>query len=187
MRKAWSDAMIAAWRQEKLNRSKEAKPQGEIAKQEPLSPVERQKRPGLKVASGVVLACIAIAAFWFATASNSEPAVTNIRICDKYFFDMELKKCSKHVSVLVHGVEEVFLSFDFENVPDGTPFERWWIRNGERVAGRTSFNDAAWPGYTFWRPGGPLQVGQYVVRLVVDGNVETQAFYVQEEGFTSES
>lgn len=118
-------------------------------------------------------------------SGESEPAsfVKKFHICDKYYFDKETKKCKQHVSVFVHGIDEVFLSFDFVNVPKGAAFERWWIRDGERIAGRTSFNDDAWPGYTYWRPKGGLDVGTYVVRLVVDGKVETQTFYVQQDGF----
>lgn len=131
---------------------------------------------------GLGLFCV-IAAYWFYDTQSS-PRIDNIRICDAPYFNQETKKCDQHVSVFVQPADEVFLSFNFVNVPDKMPFERWWIHNGERVAGRTSFNDEAWPGYTFWRPQGGLNVGQYVVRLVVDGSVQTQTFFVQPEGFT---
>jgi hypothetical protein len=133
----------------------------------------------------VALTLVTMVSVLLSRDSTGEEFVKNMAICDAAYFDKDVKKCTKHVDVFVHGVDEVFLSFDFHEVADGTPFERWWIHNGERVAGRTSFNDDAWPGYTFWRPG-VLQVGQYVVRLVVNEKVTTQTFYVQAEGFTSE-
>ena len=145
-----------------------------------------QDRWRLAVAALVALLAVSGGiAVWFQWpwSGDGGQRVGNIRICDAPWFDSETKKCTKHVSVFVHGIEEVFLSFDFENVPDGAPFERWWIRNGERVAGRTSFNDVAWPGYTFWRPAGGLRIGEYVVRVVVDEKVFTQVFQVQHDGF----
>lgn len=118
---------------------------------------------------------------WLSGVLQPGPLVQNMRICDRPLFDTELKKCTRHVDVFAEGINEVYLSFDFEGVAQGAPFERWWIRNGERIAGRRSFNDEAWPGYTFWRPG-VLVPGQYVVRLVVDEQVFTQVFYVQADG-----
>lgn len=111
--------------------------------------------------------------------------VDNIRICDRVYFDQDINKCTQHLAVFVEGIDEVFLSFDFADETFGMPFERWWILNGERVAGRNSFNDQAWPGYTFWRPG-VLNVGQYVVRIVMDERTFTQTFQVQQEGYISD-
>ncbi len=123
--------------------------------------------------------------FWMDAPFKTISVVRNIRVCDEPYFDKKVKDCSKHVSVYMHGIEEVFLSFDFENLAKGEPFERWWIRNGERVAGRTSFNDEAWPGYTYWRPDNGFPVGEYVVRIVIDGKVATQTFSVQKTGFSN--
>ncbi len=139
----------------------------------------------LRVLTGLALAAIVCAGTWFAWVRTQTPQVENIRICDKHYFDKAAGKCTQHVAVYVHGIDEVFLSFDFKNLATDAPFERWWILNGERQAGRSSFNDDAWPGWTYWRPG-TLKVGQYVVRVVVDGRVFTQAFQVQPENFVSE-
>lgn len=186
IRKAWHDALIAARRVEKRKDKTEQKAQAETQK-----PNASQRRfgtmPPLKWVFGMaIIVVVGVVTWWQIQNASLEPSVENIRICDAAFFDAETKKCRKHVSVFVHGVDEVFLSFDFVNVPDGTPFERWWIRNGERVAGRSSFNDVAWPGYTYWRPG-VLEMGQYVVRIVVEDQVFTQVFSVQQDGFSENS
>ena len=180
LRKLWYEALIDA-RQNEKRREK-------VKDLQPQQSEEAIKKPPrkflLSAISLSVATCIGAALlFW---PKDQGPYVENMRICHAVYFDEETKKCTQHVDVFVHGVDEVFLSFDFNGVEHGTPFERWWIHNGERVAGRTSFNDEAWPGYTFWRPG-VLQVGTYVVRLVVNGEVTTQTFYVQAEGFTSDS
>ena len=189
LRQLWYEALIAARLTERRKEQARAKsaPEQYLAKQvatedaSQLGSPHKSRLPMLWVATGVILLAGALAAWmiWNATAA---PLVANMRICDAPYFDGDTKKCTQHVSVFVHGVDEVFLSFDFQNVADGTPFDRWWILNGERVAGRTSFNDEAWPGYTYWRPG-TLEIGQYVVRIVVEEQVFTQTFFVQPEGF----
>ena len=187
LRKQWYDALIAARLEEKRKDRHGAHAPGEAtATKEPtVRSVASARRSRWLPLAAAILGIVALAVGWFFVSVGSPSTVENIRICDRHYFDTDAKDCTQHVSVFVHGVDEVFLSFDFNDVPDGTPFERWWIRNGERMAGRTSFNDVAWPGYTFWRPG-VLPVGQYVVRIVVEGEVFTQTFQVQEEGFISE-
>lgn len=186
LRKAWYDSFMAARRAEKRGHEGDGK-RGEAVDKTSQAPGASFRDPRRLVvfASAALLAVFGALAFWLQWHRSGDAGqhVSNIRICDAPWFDSETKKCTKHVSVFVHGIEEVFLSFDFENVPDGTPFKRWWIRNGERVAGRTSFNDVAWPGYTFWRPTGGLRIGEYVVRIVVDEKVFTQVFQVQNDGF----
>lgn len=186
LRKIWFEALLDARLDEK--RREKAVPEVLTV---PVQDTEssrtwRKPRRGVLLAGIGGIATLTIAGIMFMRSSEAEGYVHNMRICDAAYFDTETTKCTKHVDVFVHGVDEVFLSFDFNSVPHGAPFDRWWIHNGERVAGRTSFNDEAWPGYTFWRPG-VLQVGTYVVRLVVDGEVTTQTFFVQPEGFTSDS
>lgn len=179
LRKSWYDALIAARQTEvrkgKFNVNEEPNTQLD---ETPLALLRTRKAPIWLLG---VLSLLLLIGLWSLFQPNNAPLIQNMRVCDKFYFDTETKKCTKHVSVFVHGIDEVFLSFDFGDVPKGAPFERWWILNGERVAGRSSFNDEAWPGYTFWRPG-ILKVGQYVVRLIVDGKVTTQTFYVQEDG-----
>ena len=188
VRQAWYEALIAARLQEQRKEKAQAKsaPEKHLAEintsmSETRSTPQRWRAPLAVVGVGV----IALGA-WFIFNPTPSEAVQNMRICDAPYFDENSKDCTQHVSVFVHGIDEVFLSFDFGDVAQGTPFDRWWILNGERVAGRTSFNDEAWPGYTYWRPG-PLEVGQYVVRIVVEGEVFTQTFYVQPEGFQPET
>lgn len=185
IRKAWYDAFMTARRAEKHKAKSHNVPNPEIApSSQPFEIAENRRFRWLAVLIVTTLSLGGLGWFYWLHGGNIliDQKVNNIRICDAPYFDNENKKCSKHVSVFVHGIDEVFLSFDFENVPEGAPFERWWIRNGERVAGRTSFNDVAWPGYTYWRPG-VLEVGQYVVRVVVDEKVFTQTFFVQADGF----
>lgn len=180
LRKAWFEALVDA-RLEEKRRVKETSTV--VAEAEPHIKTSNKLR--LKVYAAGTAAMVALGGLYLWQTSQPNEYVQNMRICDEAYFDEHTQKCTKHVDVFVHGVDEVFLSFDFNDVKYGAPFERWWIHNGERVAGRTSFNDDAWPGYTFWRPG-VLQVGTYVVRLVVAGEVTTQTFYVQAEGFTSD-
>ncbi|MEP3893174.1 MAG: hypothetical protein ABJN52_04170 [Litorimonas sp.] len=186
LRKQWYDALIKARRETKRNEKevRVEKPQQQAPiRHAEMSQSGRKKRFGLIAVMAFIIATIAV--IWSLSRLHdlsSSQTITNIRVCDATYFNKGTKKCSKHVAVFVHGIDEVFLSFDFENVPENAPFERWWIRNGERVAGRPSFNDAAWPGYTYWRPG-VLLVGQYVVRVVVDEKVFTQSFTVQPDGF----
>lgn len=191
IRKQWYDALISARRRLK-QKEKDAKTKNQLettaivetsTHSSPMSSKRRSRKWHLLWPSvALAIALLAFVTLVLGTASERTPRVDEIRVCDAPYFDQDTKKCSKHVSVFVHGVDEVFLSFDLVDVPEGAPFERWWIRNGERVAGRTSFNDAAWPGYTFWRPG-VLEIGQYVVRIVVGDTVFTQVFTVQPNGF----
>ena len=189
LRKAWYNALITARLAERRQRKPRAKKNvtddaGEVESHpggDAAGPKPGFNRKSALVA-GVAAICAAVGG-WYFLSQEDAPYVDNIRICSAHYFDENAKKCTQHVSVFVFGIDEVFLSFDFNNVPHGAPFERWWIRNGERVAGRTSFNDDAWPGWTFWRPGEPLHVGQYVVRVVVEGAVETQTFFVQEDNY----
>ncbi|MEJ8563291.1 hypothetical protein QTO30_20110 [Yoonia sp. GPGPB17] len=185
-RTAWYEALVAARMSEKRKEQAASKsaPEQHLVDLQNQQPKRYSFSPMVWAAGALALGGLAVGA-WVAFSGASSPAVQNIRICDAPYFDDDKNDCTQHVSVFVEGVDEVFLSFDFEGVPNGTPFDRWWIHNGERVAGRTSFNDEAWPGYTFWRPG-VLQVGQYVVRIVVDGEVFTQTFFVQPEGFTED-
>ncbi len=183
LRKDWYEALIDARKDAK----RKEKEQPSVAIDNPPAPeVAKPTGKHLTFAALGGAAVLALGGIMLMQSASAGPYVENMRICDAAYFDTEVNKCTKHVDVYVHGVDEVFLSFDFNGVAHGEPFERWWIHNGERVAGRTSFNYEAWPGYTFWRPG-VLQVGTYVVRLVVDGEVTTQTFYVQAEGFTSDS
>jgi hypothetical protein len=176
LRKQWYDAFVdARLKQKRVDKVIEQK-----VSTSDLSSSQNSPRKLVLVSLCAALLIGGIA--WFMLRPVA-PLITDMRICDAVYFDTEMQKCTKHVDVFVHGVDEVFLSFDFNGVEYGEPFERWWIHNGERVAGRSSFNDDAWPGYTFWRPG-ELELGQYVVRLVVEGEVTTQTFYVQAEGFT---
>lgn len=183
LRKEWYEALIDTRKAEKRLEKEQPSvaPDNEV-ELEPAKPFGKR----LAIAALGGAAMLALGGVMLMQSATAGAYVENMRICDAAYFDDESKKCTKHVDVFVHGIDEVFLSFDFNGVAHGAPFERWWIHNGERVAGRTSFNDEAWPGYTFWRPG-VLQVGTYVVRLVVEGKVTTQTFYVQAEGFTSDS
>lgn len=189
LRQAWSEALIAEWRAEKL-RNREADEQSvEDKHPEPPSAITEEasrSRFAMPVAIAMAL-CAGGAALWYIFGTAQAASVQNIRICDAPYFDKQTKDCSQHVSVFVEPINEVFLSFDFENLGHGEPFERWWIRNGERVTGRTSFNDEAWQGYTYWRPEGGLPFGQYVVRIVVEGTVFTQTFQIQKEAFNVEN
>ncbi|MEO1703709.1 MAG: hypothetical protein AAFR71_16810 [Pseudomonadota bacterium] len=210
LRKSWSDAFIRERRLE-IRRTKEAQAreraqalapedtrgqthrQNEASSAEAVTEVE-ETSPAvsllsnlcLKLGAGLAVSIVA-AGLWWSFFRPAEPEVANIRICDAPYFDKEINKCSQHVDVYMDGIDEVFLSFDLVNVPYGMAFERWWIRNGERAAGRSSFNDDAWPGYTFWRPQGGLPAGSYVVRVIVDGRVRTQVFTVQTEWFGREN
>lgn len=186
LRRAWYEALIAARLREKRKERALAKsaPEKHLTESQAQTETTPSGKPK-KIAGLVAIVAAALAtAGWFMIGTTSASSIENLRICDAPYFDDETKDCTQHVSVFVHGIDEVFLSFDFKNVADGTPFDRWWILNGERIAGRTSFNDEAWPGYTFWRPG-VLEVGQYVVRVVVEGQVFTQTFFVQPDGFVS--
>jgi hypothetical protein len=183
LRKAWHAALISA-RLAERRRMAEVSAHAATRTEDAPENLGSPTRFRFKIVAATVGLIAVFAIAWYYLTAPLAQAVQNIRICDAPYFDAETKKCSHHVSVFVHGLDEVFLSFDFEGVPDGTPFDRWWILNGERVAGRTSFNDDAWPGYTYWRPG-VLSVGQYVVRIVVDGEVFTQTFFVQADGLPS--
>lgn len=187
MRKRWAERLIEerqiVWDQRNNKKEKATETEVPVEPEVGVVATEAQKRSFARKWVGLGAGAAALVGIIVFHNLNSVPSVKNMRICDAPYFDEKTKRCSQHVSVFVHGIDEVFLSFDFKNVPHGMPFERWWILNGERVAGRTSFNDEAWDGWTFWRPAGGLQIGQYVVRLVVDGRVETQTFYVQADGF----
>lgn len=191
LRKQWYEALVDTRLEEKRREKEKTKNPPECT-EAPEVETEQEPDPSKSVSRRLAIAALggvamlALGGVMLMQSASSEAYVENMRICDAAYFDDDTKKCTKHVDVFVHGIDEVFLSFDFNGVAHGAPFERWWIHNGERVAGRTSFNDEAWPGYTFWRPG-VLQVGTYVVRLVVEGEVTTQTFYVQAEGFTSDS
>ncbi len=191
LRNRWHEALFEVSRAER-ELKKEEKTQRTDDTSPDMSAALHHEEPSKARSKALILGLAGLIALagaggvYYSQKDQSVPLVENMRICDRFFFDFEAKKCKQHMPVFMSGIDEVYLSFDFNNVPEGTPFERWWIRNGERIAGRTSFNDDAWPGYTFWRPGGPLPVGQYVVRLVVEGQVETQAFLVQQEGVISE-
>ena len=186
VRTAWYEALIAARLSAKRSEQAAQRPAPEKHLTQALENTASQHSNTKTIWGGIgAIAVLVAGLFWWWIGTASSPAVSNMRICDAPYFDDELKDCTQHVSVFVHGIDEVFLSFDFGDVEDGTPFDRWWILEGERVAGRTSFNDEAWPGYTYWRPG-VLEVGQYVVRIVVNGEVFTQTFYVQPEGFLPE-
>lgn len=183
VRRSWYEALIAA----RLHARRVEQARAKSAPEKHLASLSETAGQSLKTTFNLkwifgAIAAVGLAGLgWMTWNANALPAITDMRICDTHYFDKEIKDCTQHVSVFVHGVDEVFLSFDFNGVPDGTPFDRWWILNGERVAGRSSFNDDAWPGYTYWRPG-VLEVGQYVVRIVVNGEVFTQAFFVQPDG-----
>ena len=179
LRHEWYDALSLAARSERRV-SREARAGPSVKTPPPTAPATPFRYgwhfviAGTVAITGVILSILLL---W-----PTGGLVTDIRICDAPYFDENAGKCTQHVPVFVHGIEEVFLSFDLPGVPYGDPFERWWILNHERIAGRTSFNDEAWPGWTYWRPG-TLQIGQYVVRIVVEGQVFTQTFQVQADGF----
>lgn len=186
LRIRWYDALVDA-RAKELEAAPEET--GTHSDETPLTgnaveedPTALRKRIGLLAAVIAIVGFAVIGWLWF--GREQPQTVENIRICDIHFFDADAGACTQHMAVFVHGIDDVYLSFDFKNVPKGAPFERWWILDGERQAGRTSFNDEAWPGWTFWRPG-TLKVGQYVVRVVVDGTVFTQTFQVQAENYRS--
>ena len=184
----WHDALTAARKVE--NRKRKAA--GLEVDEEPengtepanQSVLERSNRR-VQVFAGLALVMLVSASSWWFFLRSAPQSVENIRICSVYYLDREQGRCTQHEAVFMHGIDDVYLSFDLVNVPEGAPFERWWILNSERQAGKSSFNDEAWPGWTYWRPG-TLKVGQYVVRVVVDGRVFTQTFQVRAENYSSE-
>lgn len=182
-RKAWINALDTALRAEKTKKKNEETINEPTQVVGNVEPIKLAKAKPLAWLIGVSVATIATIGGVYVFKKDTLPPVSNIRICTPFYFDEHAKECTKHVPVMVEGVERVLLSFDFNNVHEGAPFERWWIHNSIRVAGRTSYNDAAWPGWTFWQPGGPLKVGQYVVRVELDETVYTQTFYVQKEEY----
>ena len=184
----WHDALTAARKIENRKRKAAGLEVDEEVENDP-EPVNCNVPPRSSmrawVFAGLATAALVFAGSWWFFLRSAPQSVENIRICSVYYLDREQGRCTQHEAVFMHGIDDVYLSFDLVNVPDGAPFERWWILNGERQAGKPSFNDEAWPGWTYWRPG-TLRMGQYVVRVIVDGQVFTQTFQVRAENYVSE-
>jgi hypothetical protein len=109
---------------------------------------------------------------------SSLPYISKLYVCDQNSFENGQNACGECASHFAVGIQKIFLSFMFHNMPTGKKYKRSWYRNGEQFVEKTDFYDDAWPGYTYlWNESGH-DLGDYTVRITVDEKIATVRFTV---------
>ena len=124
------------------------------------------------------LAGVSGAAYGLAELLVTEPVASNIRFCDEANFSTQTKRCLRAMTDFPDGLHTLMITFDLTNVAEGETFTRKWYRNGRLIHEKTSFNDEAWPGYTFWHWPEGFDTGAYALQIVSGDKAVTATFHV---------
>tara|TARA_B100000949_G_scaffold64504_1_gene57215 strand:+ start:3250 stop:4113 length:864 start_codon:yes stop_codon:yes gene_type:complete len=111
----------------------------------------------------------------------TEPVATDIEFCAEDTFDKTLQRCKNPTHAFTDGLSTLLVTLDLSGVPTGEKFTRRWYLNGELVHQKTSFNDEAWPGYTYWHWPTGFRNGLYTLQIVYEDKTSTAQFRVGED------
>lgn len=201
IRKAWSNALIEARREEELLRKQERK-KAETAVASVSSNVatdatnamdesqvdhgtaEETNNTNKQSILPVLLICFVglLSLIFFVARGNNEkettpePLVHNIRFCLEQDFSQHRQSCNTHQSHFPAGTQKVYVSFETDNIPHGLAFSRRWYRNGEKFMERNDFFDETWQNYTWLFNSNGHDFGEYSMRIVLDEKAFTGQF-----------
>ena len=158
--------------------SPETQPENETLAADASAPASRHWKP---VVAGFLLLGLAVLGSLFLLTSESPDAqVANIEFCSEETFSTETYACTEAADSFSEDVTTLMVTFDLVNVPEGMSFERIWYREGLEFLRKSSFNDEAWPGYTFLKFD-KFPEGNYTLRIIVDGKSFTKPFKVGDQ------
>jgi len=112
------------------------------------------------------------------SSGRGQTTITDLKFCDEAGFSKTAMKCHNPASHFPSGTGRIYVSFDFNNSYMGQPFERRWYQNSEMFLSKKSFNDTAWPGYTFISQEDGMKDAKYDLRVIVDDSTTTKSFIV---------
>ncbi|WP_084397809.1 hypothetical protein [Henriciella aquimarina] len=181
-RERWSAAFIRL-RRKALDERRDQRARSQAAETPSAAPrpTERKKRLTRPAATLAALTLVGGMAYALVETFGPEPPVaTNIRFCDEANFSKETKQCLREVTAFPDGLHTLMITFDLPGVERGETFIRKWYRNGRLIHEKSSFNDEAWPGYTFWHWPEGFDTGEYALQIVSDGRTVSRTFHVGE-------
>lgn len=153
-------------------------PEKETLAADAAAPASRRWKP--VVAGFLLLGLAVLGSAFLLTTKSPEAQVANIEFCSEETFSTETYTCLEPADSFSEDVTTLMVTFDLVNVPEGMSFERIWYREGLEFLRKSSFNDEAWPGYTFLKFD-KFPEGNYTLRIIVDGQSFTSAFKVGDE------
>lgn len=111
---------------------------------------------------------------------DAEASIANIQFCTEENFSTQSFSCLETSQSFDENTTTLMVTFDLVNVDEGASFERIWYREGLEFLRKSSFNDEAWPGYTFLNFD-RFPEGNYTLRIIVDGKSFTSTFKIGDE------
>ena len=179
-RERWSAAFIRL-RQKALDERRQERKAGPAAADAGVrAPRPEQAPRRLYLPGAVILAVtgLAGAAYLVVQLLSPAPVASNITFCDETHFATETKTCTEAMTAFPEGLKTLMITFDLNQVDEGETFTRNWYRNGRQIHTKTSFNDEAWPGYTFWHWPEGFDDGEYALQIVSGERAVTRTFHV---------
>ncbi|WP_018147070.1 hypothetical protein [Henriciella marina] len=183
-RRVWLKALIDARRKSLDARKQAASPTGSAeASQTPTDsddPPRRTRRWVAVTAATMLIGLLVVGSGIVLRSYGAESQVANIEFCTEENFSTQTYTCLETSEAFDEDITTLMVTFDLINVPQGMSFERIWYREGLEFLRKSSFNDDAWPGYTFLNFD-RFPEGNYTLRIIVDGKSFTSTFKVGDE------
>lgn len=107
-------------------------------------------------------------------------SISDIRFCLYENFSDHTKTCSVSETHFPSDTKKIYVSFKDNGIPENTMFQRKWYTNGENWFDKTDFFDEAWENYTWIHNRNGHENGEYVLRIIVGGQVFLGRFTVGE-------
>ena len=171
-REKWTAAFIRL-RRKALDERRQKQQAGQAA---PADQPTGWRRPAI-AALAVILGLVGVT-YIILQLFGPVPVAENIRFCDEAHFSTETKQCTQAMTDFPDGLKTLMITFDLNDVAEGETFTRNWYRNGRRIHTKTSFNDEAWPGYTYWHWPEGFDEGEYALQIVSGERAVTRTFNV---------
>ena len=183
-RSIWLKALIDARRKSIDARKRQAttekpSPTSTHAPDDPPPRPRNIKRVAIAAAIAVVVLTLIGAMLVFGDR-GAEARIANIQFCTEENFSTESFTCLETSQSFDENTTTLMVTFDLVNVDEGASFERIWYREGLEFLRKSSFNDEAWPGYTFLNFD-RFPEGNYTLRIIVDGTSFTSSFKIGDE------
>lgn len=182
-RREWRYALIEA-RRETLSKRKRQRDGAALTVRKTAAPakIHRPYTPFLLIVSGVAITVIIVIATIVTgnTPDNETNHARNITFCSSSNFSKVTFECQASETEFASGTKTIMITFDLVGLDEGERFERVWYLNGQEIHRKESFNDEAWPGYTYYTWPEAFSDGEYALRVIARGTPTTAVFRVGE-------
>jgi len=183
-RSIWLKALIDARRKSIDARKRQAtaekpSPPPSYAPDDP--PLRPRNSKWVATAAAIALAGLTLIGAMFGFSNrDAEASIANIQFCTEENFSTGSFTCLETSQSFDETTTTLMVTFDLVNVDEGASFERIWYREGLEFLRKSSFNDEAWPGYTFLNFD-RFPEGNYTLRIIVDGKSFTSTFKIGDD------